>query len=123
MWHRLSCLILLLGMLPLEVQVQAWEGQQLVTLPGGFHRVQMEELDRQLGGQVKSLAVTLLPTDTVAYLDGRPLPWGHQLDRDQLERVYLFSPRRYVWMGVLPIQEPHQLTKSMHRIRCINPTF
>ena len=120
MWRKAACLAVLLAALPLW-GVPAQAGQRLVTLPGGFYRVRAAELDRQLGARVAWLAVTQLPRDTVAYLDGRPLDWGRLLGREELEHLYLFSPQSHLWMGVLA--GPMPASPAAGRIRCINPVF
>ena len=121
MWRRGLCLAVLLAALPLW-GVPAQAGQRLVTLPGGLRQVQVQELDRQLGTPVQWMAVTQLPADTVAYLDGRPLALGQRLDRAEVDRLYLFSPRERLWMGVLAVPESAPRSSGL-RIRCINPAF
>ena len=110
MWRRGLCLAVLLAALPLW-GVPAQAGQRLVTLPGGLRRVQVQELDRQLGTPVQWMAVT-----------HRPLALGQRLDRAEVDRLYLFSPREQLWMGVLAVPESAPRNSGL-RIRCINPAF
>lgn len=101
--------------------------QEIINVKAGsFHRWNVQNIEQELKmDKLDALAVTLppYPDEATIFLDGEPLPSGKLLDREEVNRVWIFTSTEKsaipVGITVFPDPPPDKLPK----IRCINRRF